>query len=121
MVECNIEFARLEISRVGSCSRWIDLQIFRFEFRNEVKEGASQVREKSIILFLNRISKDIVFLQKVTVVNVESSEFIFAHRVNLLDVDKFAIGCVRKTTIRSRGRRKSHFLCKTAISTFSHV
>ena len=63
MIEGDVEFARLQISGVCCGSGGVDLQVFRFEFCYEIEQSATKIREESVVLFLNRIRKNIISLE----------------------------------------------------------
>jgi hypothetical protein len=113
MIKRNIKLARLQVSRVCRRSSRVYLEIIRFILCDEIEKGASEVREETVVLFLNCVSEHIVFLEEVAVVDVESCELVFAHCVDLLDVDEFTICDLWEIAIRSRGRRQSHLFSKT--------
>jgi len=60
------------------------------------------------------IRKNIILLQKVAIVDIERGKLVFAHSVDLLDVDKLAIISYRDITIWARGLgfRESYVSCE---------
>lgn len=91
MVEGNIKIPRLQVGRVGGGGTGIDFEILGLELGDEVDKGASDVREKPIVLFLYRVCEDVVLQQKVGKVDVEGGELVFAHGVDLLHVYDFPV------------------------------
>lgn len=109
MIECNVEFAGLEIRRVRSGRRRIDLEVLWLILRDKVQQGAPKIRQETVVLFLNGISENVVFLKEMTVINVEGSQLIFAHGVDLFNIDQFAVGNLREISIGCRSRCQSNF------------
>ena len=90
MIECNVEFAGLEVRRVRGGSSRVYFEIFRFILCDHVVKRAPQIRKESIVLLLDCVCKDVVSLQKVTVIHVERRDFVFPHGVDLLDIQQLA-------------------------------
>ena len=62
VIECNVEFAGLEVRRVRSGSSWVYFEVFRFILCDQVVKRATQIRKESVILLLDCIGKDVVSL-----------------------------------------------------------
>ena len=73
MVKSNAKLARLQVCRIhcGRCR--IDFEVFRFIVCNQVVKGLAKIWKKSIILSLDGIGENVILLQEMAVVNVESS------------------------------------------------
>jgi hypothetical protein len=99
MVKRDIKLARLEIGRISRRSRRVDLEVIGLVFSDEVQEGAAKVGKKSVVLLLDGICEDVIFLEEMAVIDVEGGELVFTHGVDLLDVDEFAICDLGKITI----------------------
>lgn len=103
MIKSDVKLARLQVCRIHGGRCRIDFEVFRLVFRYQIVKGLAKIRQKSVILSLDGISKNVVLLQEVAVVNIECREFVLAHGVDLLDVDKFAIANDRYIVIWGRG------------------
>jgi hypothetical protein len=62
-------------------------------------KGTAEVWQKSVVLFLNGICKDIVPLKEMTKVNIERRELVFTHGVDLFDINEVAIICIWRKSI----------------------
>jgi len=113
MIKRDIKLTTLQISRVRRGSSRVYLKIIRFVLCDKVEEGAAEVWEETVVLFLDRVCEDVIFLEKMAIVYVEGCEFIFAHCVDLLDVDEFAICDFREIAIGGRGRGQSDLFGET--------
>lgn len=91
VIECNVEFAGLEVRRVRGGGSWIYLEILGLILCDQVVKRATQVWEESVVLLLDCVRKDVVSLQKMTVIHVERRDFIFPHGVDLLDIHQLSI------------------------------
>ena len=102
MVERNVKLARLKIGGIsGRCGR-VDLEIVRLEFSDEVQEGTAEVGKEPIVLFLDCICENIIFLKEMAVVDVKCGKLVFAHSMDLLDVHEFPVCDLGKIPIRRR-------------------
>lgn len=115
MIERDIKLARLEISRVSRRSSRVDLEIIRLILGDEVQKCTAEVWKESVVLFLNGIREDVIFLKEMAIVDVERGELVFAHSVNLLDVHEFSVCDFGKITIGSRGGCKCHFFSESEL------
>jgi hypothetical protein len=73
----------------------------------------AKIWQKSVILSLNSIGEDVIFLQEVSIVNVECSKLVLAHSVDLLDVNEFSITGNRDIIVWSRSSREAYIFGKT--------
>ena len=112
VVERDIKLARLKIGRICGRSGRVDFKIVRLEFSDEVQEGAAEVGKEPIVLLLDCICENIIFLEEVAVVDVKCGELVFTHSMDLLDVHEFPVSDLGKIAIRCRGGCQSHFFGK---------
>jgi hypothetical protein len=104
VIERDIELARLKVCRISCRSCRVNLEIIGLEFGDEVQEGATKVGEESVVLLLDGICENVIFLEEVAVVNVERSELVFTHGMNLLNINEFTICDLGQIAIGCRSR-----------------
>ena len=104
MVEGDVELPGLQVDRIGGCGGGIQLQILRFELGDQVVQCTTNVGEEAVVLFLNGIGEDVVFLKQMPVVHVQGGQLVFTHCVNLLNVNELSVRGSGYATVGCGGR-----------------
>ena len=62
MIECDVEFARLEVRRIGGGRSGVYFEVFGFILCDQVMKRATQIWEESVVLLLDCVCEDVVSL-----------------------------------------------------------